>query len=401
VAANAATCPICGHEFPPQPVAPPSAITPPKPKFSLAQLPWGVIGVAAVIVALVVGGVLLLRNTGSIPRATPTAVAAVNQAQGTGVFSTTQLMTATWTPTVQALPTDTALPPTDTPIPMTATPVPPQSYEVQSGDTCGGIATKYGVALSEFLALNQLDENNCLIHIGDKVLIPAPTPTAGPSPTLAPGTTEQPQSQSTGSSEPTATLPPQIIIQVKSGDTCSEIATKYHVTVDYLAQQNGLSADCALQVGQTLTLTFATAAPAVSPTPIVAQTPTPRVGYDAPVLMSPQAGVAISETDDVVTLQWLSVGVLKDDEWYVVQVQPSGAITVPIFETKATSIKLTRSIFDGQVERSFAWWVQVKQLVSVNDATGERVYNVLSQPSEVRDFTWRRPLLTPTPTADQ
>jgi LysM repeat protein len=400
VAANAATCPICGHEFPPEPAAQPAPIAPPKPKFSLAQLPWGVFGVAAVIIALVVGGVLLLRNTSGTTPGAPTSVVAVNQTQTSGVLSATQVLLPTSSPTVLAEPTDTSVPPTVTPPPATDTPVPPQSYEVQSGDTCGGIAGKYGVALADFLALNQLDENNCLIRVGDKVLIPVPTPTAGPSPTLAPGATEQP-AQPTGASEPTATLPPQIIIQVKSGDTCSEIADQYRITVDTLVQQNGLDANCGLQIGQVLTLTFATAAPSISPTPIIAQTPTPRVGYDAPVVTSPQEGAAISETEDVVTLQWLSVGVLKDDEWYVVQVQPTGAITVPVFEVKATSIKLTRSIFDGQTERSFAWWVQVKQLVNVDAQTGERIYNVMSQPSEVRHFTWRQPFLTPTPTAGQ
>jgi LysM repeat protein len=400
VAANAATCPICGHEFPPEPAAQPAPIAPPKPKFSLAQLPWGVFGVAAVIIALVVGGVLLLRNTSGTTPGAPTSVAAVNQTQTSGVLSATQMLLPTASPTVAAQPTDTSVPPTVTPPPATDTPVPPQSYEVQSGDTCGGIASQYGVSLADFLALNQLDENNCLIRVGDKVLIPVPTPTAGPSPTLAPGATEPP-AQPTGASEPTATLPPQIIIQVKSGDTCSEIADQYRITVDTLVQQNGLDANCGLQIGQVLTLTFATAAPSISPTPIIAQTPTPRVGYDAPVVTSPQEGVAISETEDVVTLQWLSVGVLKDDEWYVVQVQPTGAITVPVFEVKATSIKLTRSIFDGQTERSFAWWVQVKQLVNVDAQTGERIYNVMSQPSEVRHFTWRQPFLTPTPTAGQ
>jgi LysM repeat protein len=396
VASNAASCPICGHEFPPAPAAPPSPITPPKPKFTLAQLPWGVIGVAAVIIALGVGGVLLLRDTNGTQRVTSTGTA-LPKTLAAGVLSATHTVSATWTATIQAPPTDTPLPPTETPVPMTPTPVPPQSYEVQSGDTCGGIASKYGVPLADFLALNQLDENNCLIRVGDKVLIPAPTPTAGPSPTLVPGATEAP----TDVAAPTATLPPQIIVQVMSGDTCSEIAEKYRITVDTLVQQNGLDADCNLQIGQVLTLTFATAAPAISPTPIIAQTPTPRVGYDAPVLISPQDGDVISETEEVVTLQWLSVGVLQDDQWYVVQVQPSGAITVPVFEVKATSLKLTRSIFDGQTERSFAWWVQVKQLVNVNTQTGERVYNVLSDPSEVRRFTWRRPIQTPTPTPSQ
>ncbi|MCL5998291.1 MAG: LysM peptidoglycan-binding domain-containing protein [Chloroflexi bacterium] len=366
---------------------------PQRRKFSLAHLPWGVIGVGAVIVILVLGAVLLLRNAGGtgLPATVPTST----------TVAATQLPTVapSWTPEAQATqteivaPTDTTEPPTSVPPPPTDTPVAPEEYEVQSGDTCGGIATKYGVSLDSFLALNNLDENNCLIRVGEKLLIPPPTPTAGPSPTLPAGVTPQPS----GTPEPTATLPPQIIYQVNSGDTCSEIAAKYQMTVDELIAQNGLDVDCTLQIGQVLTLTFAIPTPAVSPTPNVAQTPTPRVGYEAPTLVSPRDGEAISETQEVVTLQWLSVGILPEDQWYVVQVQPSGAITVPVYETKATSIKLTRAIFGDQDERSFAWWVQVKQLLGVNSQTGERVYNTLSEPSTVRRFTWHRPIVTPTP----
>jgi LysM repeat protein len=350
-----------------------------------------VIGVAAVILVLVGGALLLLRNTSGTARSTSVA-----GATATMQVAAVATLAPTWTPTSQAQPTNTAIPLTPAPVQPTTTPVQPVAYVVEDGDTCGGIATKYAVSLSAFLAFNKLDENNCLIHVGDKVLIPPPTPTAGPTPTLPPGVTQLP----TGTPEPTATLPPQIIVQVRSGDTCSEIADKYRISVDTLIQQNGLDVNCALQIGQVLTLTFTVPTPVITPTPIIAQTPTPRTGYDAPLMMSPQDSVQISETEDVVTLQWLSVGVLKDDEWYVVQVQPTGAITVPVFEVKATSLKLTRDIFGDQTERSFAWWVQVKQLVGVNTRTGERIYNVLSVPSEVRHFTWRRPIMTPTPTTN-
>jgi LysM repeat protein len=368
----------------------------------LARLPWGVFGVGAVIVGLGLGAVLLLRDAGSNPPARPTGTSQVASAPLTRTTATLAYV-ATLTPTLgqtgpTGTPTEAALPtttPTPAPTTPTDTPAPPQpvEYEVQSGDTCGGIASKYGVSLSEFLSLNNLEEDPCLIRVGDKVLIPQPTPTAGPAPTLEPGATQEP----TTLSEATATLPPQIIYQVRGGDTCSEIAEKYRMTVDTLIVQNGLDTNCTLQIGQVLTLTFATPTPGVSPTPIVAQTPTPQVGYNAPLLSAPLDGAQISNTQDVVTLLWLSVGLLKDDEWYVVQVQPSGAMTVPVFETKATSIKITQDIFGSVNEQEFAWWVQVKQLVGVNDRTGERIYNVVSPPSLVRHFVWRKPVGTPTP----
>ncbi len=106
----------------------------------------------------------------------------------------------------------------------------------------------------------------------------------------------------------------------------------------------------------------------------------------------------MSETQEVVTLQWLTVGLLKENEWYVVQVQPTGAITVPIFETKATSIKLTQDILGGEFESEIVWWVQVKQLLTTDPNSGARIYNEASPMSEVRRFVWRRPISTPTPT---
>lgn len=302
-----------------------------------------------------------------------------------------------------AEPTDTPISESPTPSPPTDTPTPPPDleYEVQSGDTCGGIAMKYNVPVDTLIRYNNLDAN-CFLRIGDKLRIPQPTPTPGPAPELPPDATPPDTAtpdatQSTEAAVPTATLPPQIVYTVREGDTCGEIAERFRMPVNHLIQQNGLDDNCLIRIGQVLTLTFATPTPAVSPTPIIAQTPTPRAGYPAPQLVSPVEDAVITESLESVTLAWLSVGLLKENEWYVVQVQPVGAITVPVFETKATSIRLTRAIFGDLDERSFSWWVQVKQLVAVDPRTNERVYNDLSPASAVRRFIWRRPPEAPTP----
>jgi len=400
IAADATLCPICGHEFPapqPKPARADANVdadagvvrSAKRPRFSPAQLPWGVIGVVAVIAALAIGTLLLLRNSSLL--APPISSIKVTMAQSAAL---TSQASATPTTIVQATSTRATVAPTSVPIPPTLTPIPPTEYIVKSGDTCGGIAEKNNVPLSVFLAYNNLDENNCLIRVGDAVKIPPSTPTPGPSPTLPPGVTAEPSS----AAEATVTLPPQIIVQVKSGDTCGDIAVRNHVSVAQLIQQNNLDSNCSLQIGQVLTVTFATPTPFMSPTPIIAQTPTPRVGFDAPQIIAPPNEAQITETEGVVTLQWLSVGLLKDNEWYVVQIQPSGALTVPIYETRATSIKITRAIFGDQLERSFAWWVQVKQFQGSDAVTGDRSYTPLSPPSVVRRFTWRRPVIIVTPT---
>ena len=199
---------------------------------------------------------------------------------------------------------------------------------------------------------------------------------------------------------PTATLPPQLIYEVRPGDVCGVIAERFPITVRQIIAQNKLDEDCSISIGQKLTLNFATPTPASTATPVVARTPTPRGGYSAPSLIGPRDGEIITGTTDTVALLWLSAGILREREWYVVQVQPAGAITVPIFETKATSLKLSSDILGGLDERSFAWWVQVKELVSINPVTGARQYSDLSPPSVARRFVWRRtftPVGTPRP----
>lgn len=344
-------------------------------------MPWGVIGVVAVITGLLAGAMLLLRSGGLPTAISPTIQVIVNTPDAA------QAGTIAEAPTV--LPTGTLVPATPTPVP-TATPIPPQEYTIVAGDTCGGIAQKFGVGLNELLAFNGIDEN-CLIRAGDTIKIPVPTPTAGPTPE---GATAQPTLPPNAG--PTGTVPPLITHKVAAGDTCIAVAQQYNVTVEFLRAQNGLDENCALSIGQELKLVFSTATPEFTVTPFVLQTPTPRAGYAAPVLVAPQHGAAFSEGHTLVTLQWLTVGLLKQDEWYVVQVQPGKAITVPIYQTKATSLKLTQDLLAGNAEATVTWFVQVKRRAG-SDANGNPVYEDVSPSSEVRTFTWRKPINTPTP----
>jgi hypothetical protein len=108
-----------------------------------------------------------------------------------------------------------------------------------------------------------------------------------------------------------------------------------------------------------------------------------------PYSLVPVSGSVITRAQEVVTLEWLSVGTLQPNEWYIVQIQPSGSFTVPIFETKSSSLKITSAILNNQPERMITWWVQVKRLIEVKP-TGERVYVDISPPSEIRQFLWKQ-----------
>lgn len=400
IALREVVCPICGHEFhtgvEADPNAPPATEKRPaiadttrqrayKPttqvqepeKSAAARVPWGIVGVVVVALAIVFGAAYLLRDTlfaSRTPSLQPTIAVELNNNEAANL--------PTLPPPPEASPTTGSSPtPAGTPTPVpTDTPTPPKEYVVQPGDVCGTIADSNGIGLSVLAEANNLDATNCLIRAGQKLIIPVPTSTPGPAPTQGPD------------------LVASESYEVQSGDACSTIADKFNISVDELIRLNNLGSRCLIQVGQKLAIRMGSATTLPTAQAQVATTPTPRTSYNAPVLISPRESQAITETTEKLTLEWLSVGLLRDNEYYVVQIQPSGAITVPVFETKATSLKITRAILGDQAERSFAWWVQVKQRLADDPTTNQPIYNPISQPSQVRRFTWRRPVTTVTPT---
>lgn len=322
------------------------------------EIPWGVLGVVAVIIAVLGGGAYSLSrrvvdaNVNPSGRAgTPTAIDAQPESP--------KLVAPTAIPTFAA-PT----PPAVAPVFPTRTPVPPEEYTIVAGDTCSQIAQRFGAPYGEFLRINNLNDTTCTrIQLGDKVLIPPPTATPGPSETPASDVTPQPQ----------PTLAANLTHEVKSGDTCSTIAERYQISVDDIIRQNpelNLNQQCLIQVGVKLNIARAGAAAIVEATAYVISAPTSASSYGAPVALAPVDNAQIDAA--VFSLEWLSVGALKTNEWYVVQIQPAGAITAPIFETKETSIRLSGDLLAGENERSIAWWVQVRQKVGTM-ASGQPV----------------------------
>jgi LysM repeat protein len=51
----------------------------------------------------------------------------------------------------------------------------PLKYRVEPGDTLGGIAIKHRVSVEAIMSANGLKNN--IIHVGDELVIPLPTPT--------------------------------------------------------------------------------------------------------------------------------------------------------------------------------------------------------------------------------
>lgn len=98
-----------------------------------------------------------------------------------------------------------------------------ESYIVQRGDTLSSIATKSKITLNELAELNNFKTNKT-VRSGQVLKIPA------------------------GS-----TIPEQYVVQ--SGDSLNAIASKYELTVNYIADLNGLERTAGVRVGQKLKLT--------------------------------------------------------------------------------------------------------------------------------------------------
>jgi len=288
---------------------------------------------------------------------------------GTTITEPTVEGTATLTPTITPSPTDTLAP---TAIP-TETPLPPFDYIVRSGDTCGGIAVAFGVSVQSLIILNSLP-TTCIISEGLTLKIPYPTPTPAPPPTDIPNNATQ-----------TAQACEKIVYTVQANDTLSIIAANYNVPQDAIKFYNGLSTDTVF-VGSSIVIPLCERFATPGPTP-TATLPPP---YSAPNLLLPADGAAFTLANDVVTLQWASIGTLSDNEAYQITIEDitSGeGLRITAYVTDTKYIVPTSFRPNDNLAHVVRWWVTtVRQ--NGTDEQGQPNYVSAGAISEKRVFTW-------------
>jgi len=289
---------------------------------------------------------------------------------GRTINEPTAIPEPTSTATPSATPTETLIP---TPLP-TFTVEPPFDYTVASGDNCGSIAFTFGVSVQSIIILNNLPASCNNLVIGQVLKVPHPTATAAPLPTGTPLPATQ-----------TALACEHVRVTVQENDTLSSIALNYAVPMSAIKDYNGLSTDNVF-VGQSLIIPLCARAATAGPTP-TATIPPP---YPAPNLLLPSDGAAFTLANDLVTLQWASVGTLREGEFYQVTVEDVTSsqgrrITDYVTDTKFI-IPITFRPKDN-VAHVLRWWVApVRQ--SGNDEQGQPVYVSAGAVSEKRVFTW-------------
>jgi LysM repeat protein len=296
------------------------------------------------------------------------------------ILNPTKVPTATETPTASATPTDTQLP---TLIP-TATEQAPFEYTVAAGDTCGGIAITFGVSVQSLIILNNLPASCNSLVVGQKLKVPYPTATPPPVPTDTPLAATQ-----------TALACQHVVVTVQENDTLSSIAANYAVPQQAIKDYNGLSTDNVF-IGQSLTIPLCARAATAGPTP-TATIPPP---YPGPNLLLPVDGSAFTLANDAVTLQWASVGTLRDNEAYQVTIEDvtsgqSRRITEYVTDTKY--IVPTSFRPKDNIAHVMRWWVVTVRQIGT-DAQGQPIYNSAGSPSDKRVFTWVGAAVEATPT---
>jgi len=293
----------------------------------------------------------------------------------------TETPTITFTPSPTITVTPQPPTPTDTPVP-TPTPL---SYKVASGDTCSSIAFAFGVSTQSIILLNSLPVACDNLIIGQTLLVPHPTPTSTPQPTAT-----------MNAEESTRVACGEFEYTIQENDTLSSISANYAVAIVVLKEYNGLVNDT-VRSGQVIKIPLCQRAATAGPSP----TPTLPPPYPPSSLLLPQDGAPFIDPNDTVTLQWASVGTLRENEAY--------AVTI-VDVTSGLERKLVDYVVDTKynVPLSFRpndnlphiirWWVLTVRQVGTDDS-GNPIWEPAGTPSVERDFVWVgiASAVTPTP----
>ena len=318
-------------------------------------------------------------------------------------------------------------------------------HVVQEGENLRGIAAQYGVTAEEIAAASGIKVGS-ILSIGQELIIPitAPeltavpptetptatlteTPTGMPTETPTPpalasaaaaafGLTEAiamptPTLTSTATPDWTPTALPTVLVTaihtVSKGDTLGSIAVRYGVDSAEIASANNISLNSVLQIDQQLVIplgfvtatplptTTATPLPSATPTSLVTPrptstpgptpTPTPTYDYLQPHLLAPTNGSEFFGENRRIMLNWASVGILAEDEWYSLEVwRAKGQQSATVVRVKSTSWRMPADLFPKKGEPDIFYW----QVTVVRRDLSTDTFVPVSPASQMHWFRW-------------
>lgn len=252
--------------------------------------------------------------------------------------------------------------------------------------------------IDEIVRLNNLPNAESIVA-GQTILIPRPTPTLIP---LGVNLTETADAAlGLGQRLGSVALPTNTEFgchTVREGESIVEIIDQYGgATLEIIAQINpdinffgcdfdepsgGPGCSPLIVVDQCVRVPLPTRTPTLSPTPSGSETATPTPTYFAPrSIYPPDGGIAPA---GIVTLQWVSVGELRANEVYLVEVTDTTTGSTWRQVTRSTSIRLPETLIpsDGQTHM-ITWSVRVAV------ASSQGIYAPISPAGRLRTFQWQ------------
>lgn len=352
---NASRCSVCGSTLSPAvAVASAKSVVGPRVPAITLSLPL-VFGLAIILLAIGAGTIYLVLQNMNGGEAPISAVA-------TDTATPTTTVTVTLTPTASNTPT----------LEPTWTPLPPVEYKVAPNDTCISIAYNFNVSVNSIVILNGLPATCDNLSIGQVLLIPQPTPTPSPMPTNTLNPTEIAAQECE-----------KIEYEVKEGDALSSIAANYAVSMASIRVYNNLPSDVVYS-GQKLIIPLCEQM-------LETATPTPIPPYAAPNLLLPADGASYTNPSDVITLQWASVGELRENESYAVTIEDV---------TEGNARKLVEYVKDSKFivpetfrptstsPHVFRWSVLPVRQKGTDQDTGNPIWEPAGTVSSQRVFSW-------------
>jgi hypothetical protein len=104
-------------------------------------------------------------------------------------------------------------------------------------------------------------------------------------------------------------------------------------------------------------------------------------------LLSPSDGAVFENGDAVVLLSWASVGILRSNQVYLVELDTPARTQPLTYTTQGTSWRLPPELWPTGRLRTLTWRVTVvEQSAAGADA---QTWESLSSPSETRHFLWQ------------
>lgn len=352
-----------------------------------------------IALGVLVGSILLAGCELGMPRGGPTPTILQEAAPTETPVEPTMTQGVTLTPIPQLespSPTFTPGLPTET---LTPSPTPgPMEYEIQPDDTLLYIIQQDPFnytdtnVIPEILRLNPLlTSPDRLPPPGSTILIPMPTPSNTP----------EGYEQTLTAFPITPTLEggalPVTLHTIAEGETILGVAGRYNTTLVILATLNpdlgffgcdynnpsgGPDCTVSLQVGQEINVPMPTHTPTLSPTFSGSETPTVTPTYPPPAMIFPAQDANASAR--TFQLQWVSVGILDESEYYIVQIEDTTSGTTHLDVTKNTSYELPESMIPTDGQPHIIRW-----RISVGILTEEQRWRPISGLGEWRTFQWQ------------